>query len=97
VVLGRNHHHGTETAIGLSAEERARHVYIIGGTGNGKTTMMQYAILQDIIDGRGVAVIDPHGDLAANLLKHIPENRMKDVIYFNPDDLDHPIGLNCLK
>jgi hypothetical protein len=97
VVLGRNFHHGQETSIGLSAEERARHVYVIGGTGNGKTTMLQYGIIQDIENGRGVAVIDPHGDLAATILKHIPEERIKDVIYFNPDDLDHPIGLNLLE
>ncbi len=97
VVLGRNSHHGQETSIGLTADERARHVYVIGGTGNGKTTMLQYGIIQDIENGRGVAVIDPHGDLAATVLKHIPQERIKDVIYFNPDDLDHPIGLNLLE
>ena len=97
VVLGINHHHGTDTIIGLTAAERERHVYVIGGTGNGKTTMLQYAIVQDIRNGKGLAVVDPHGDLAETLLKYIPKERVKDVIYFNPDDLGYPIGLNILE
>jgi len=97
VLLGENQHHGTDTPIGLTESERERHVYIIGGTGNGKTTMLQYAIVQDIKAGKGVAVVDPHGDLAETLLRHIPEERIKDVIYMNPDDLTHPIGVNLLE
>jgi hypothetical protein len=97
VVLGTNIHHGEQTSIGLTAAERERHVYIIGGTGNGKTTMMEYAIVQDIQNGKGVAVIDPHGDLAEKLLRYIPENRINDVIYFNPSDLGYPIALNLLE
>ncbi len=97
VVLGQNNHHGEVTPIGLTAAERERHVFIIGGTGNGKTTMLQYAIVQDIQNGKGVAVVDPHGDMAETLLRHIPEDRINDVIYFNPDDLAHPIGLNLLE
>lgn len=97
VVIGRNQYHGVSTDIGLTAAERERHVYIIGGTGNGKTTMMEYAIVQDIRNGKGVAVVDPHGDLAEKLLGYIPEDRIKDVIYFNPSDLKFPIGLNLLE
>ena len=97
VVIGRNQYHGVSTEIGLTAAERERHVYIIGGTGNGKTTMMEYAIVQDIRNGKGVAVVDPHGDLAEKLLGYIPEDRIKDVIYFNPADLKFPIGLNLLE
>ena len=97
VVLGRNHHHGTSTDIGLTAAERERHVYIIGGTGNGTTTMLQYAIMQDIQNGKGMAVIDPHGDMAETLLCYVPKDRINDVIYFNPDDLAHPIALNLLE
>lgn len=97
VVLGQNHHHGEVTDIGLTAKERERHVFIIGGTGNGKTTMLQYAIVQDIQNGEGVAVVDPHGDMAETLLGYVPEERINDVIYFNPDDLAHPIGLNLLE
>jgi len=97
VILGYNQHHGEENYIGLSVEERARHMFVIGSTGCGKTTLLQYAILQDIKAGRGVAVIDPHGDMAEMLLEHIPEERLGDVVYFNPDDLDYPIGLNLLE
>lgn len=97
VVIGRNQYHGVSTDIGLTAAERERHVYIIGGTGNGKTTMMEYAIVQDIRNGKGVAVVDPHGDLAEKLLGYIPEDRINDVIYFNPSDLKYPIGLNLLE
>lgn len=97
VIIGMNIHHGVSTPIGLTKAERERHMYIIGGTGNGKTTMMEYAIVQDIQNGKGVAVIDPHGDLAEKLLGYIPEERIKDVIYFNPSDLQYPIGLNLLE
>lgn len=97
VVLGINTHHGSETAIGLTTKERERHTFIIGGTGNGKTTLLQYAIVQDIQNGKGLAVVDPHGDMAETLLGYVPEERVKDVIYFNPDDLAHPIGMNLLE
>ncbi len=72
-------------------------MYIIGGTGNGKTTMLFYQILQDIRAGNGVAVLDPHGDLAERILRYIPEERVNDVIYLNPDDLAYPIGMNLLE
>ncbi|HCH34035.1 MAG: hypothetical protein UY35_C0010G0029 [Candidatus Saccharibacteria bacterium GW2011_GWC2_48_9] len=97
VVLGVNRYHGEVTPIGLTEKERERHVYIIGGTGNGKTTMLQYALVQDICSGKGVAVIDPHGDMAETLLRYVPEERLKDVVYFNPDDLSYPVGLNLLE
>lgn len=97
VVLGVNRHHGSDTEVGLTAAERQRHLYIVGGTGNGKTTMMEYAIVQDIRNGKGVAMIDPHGDSARKILKYIPKERLKDVIYLNPRDLDYPIGLNLLE
>ena len=97
VVLGQNHHQGSTTPIGLTAAERQRHVYIIGGTGNGKTTMLQSAIISDIRSGKGLAVIDPHGDLATTILGYIPADRVSDVIYFNPRDYDYPIGLNLLE
>jgi hypothetical protein len=97
VVIGENIHHGVHTPIGLVEAERERHIYIIGGTGNGKTTMMQYQIVQDMQNGKGVAIIDPHGDMAETLLKHVPPERVSDVVYFNPDDLEYPIGLNLLE
>lgn len=97
VLIGENHHHESVTPIGLTAEERERHMYIIGGTGNGKTTMLFYQILQDIRSGNGAAVLDPHGDLAERILRYIPEERLNDVIYLNPDDLAYPIGMNLLE
>ncbi len=97
VLIGENHHQGQVTPIGLTEAERERHMYIIGGTGNGKTTMLKYQIVQDIQNGKGVAAVDPHGDLAEELLGYIPENRIEDVVYINPDDLTHPIGINLLE
>ncbi|HSX35954.1 MAG TPA: DUF87 domain-containing protein [Patescibacteria group bacterium] len=97
VIFGKNIHHGDETNIGLLAKDREKHVYIIGGTGNGKTTLMEYGIVQDIRNGKGVAFIDPHGDSAKKVLKYIPKKRMQDVIYLNPIDIKHPVGLNLLE
>ena len=97
VLIGENIHHEVTTAIGLTEAERQRHMYVIGGTGNGKTTMLLYSIIQDIKSGKGLAVIDPHGDLAETILHHIPKERMGDVIYMNPDDLAYPIGVNLLE
>lgn len=97
VIVGQNEHHGTSTMIGLTEAERERHLYIIGGTGNGKTTLLQYQIVQDMQSGKGLAVVDPHGDMAETLLRHVPPERVEDVVYFNPDDLEHPIGLNLLE
>lgn len=97
VIIGENMHHGVYTPIGLTEAERERHMYIIGGTGNGKTTMLLYSIVQDIRSGKGVAVLDPHGDLAETILGYIPQDRIDDVIYLNPDDLTHPIGINLLE
>jgi hypothetical protein len=97
VIIGENIHHGITTPIGLTELERQRHLYIIGGTGNGKTTMLQYQIVQDMQSGKGICVIDPHGDMAETLLRHMPKDRIKDVVYFNPDDLGYPVGLNLLE
>lgn len=96
IVIGENSHHGVSTLIGLTELERQRHLYIIGGTGNGKTTMLQYQIIQDMQSGKGLAIIDPHGDMAETILEHVPKERIKDVVYFNPDDLEYPIGLTYL-
>ena len=97
VIIGVNKYHGSETPIGLTVSERERHMFVVGGTGSGKTTLLKYQIVQDIQNGKGVAVIDPHGDLAEELLEYIPEERKKDLIYLNPDDLDNPIGVNLLE
>jgi hypothetical protein len=97
LLLGDNHYRGRKTPIGLTEAERQRHIYVVGGTGNGKSTLLKYAFVQDMKAGKGVAILDPHGDLADDLLGYVPEERIDDVIYFNPSDLRHPIGLNLLE
>ena len=97
VVFGKNNYGGKETMIGLSGEERSRHLYILGQTGSGKTTVMFHMAKDDIVSGRGLAVLDPHGDLAKDLLNTVSKNRINDCIYFNPADLKHPIGLNLME
>lgn len=97
VMLGQNIHHGEVTDIGILAKEREKHMYIIGSTGSGKTTFMEYAMLQDIRNGKGGAYIDAHGDSAKKLLKYIPKERVKDIVYLNPIDIKHPVGLNFLE
>jgi len=72
-------------------------MYIIGKTGMGKTALLKNLAIQDIQAGRGVAVIDPHGEFAEDLLKYVPSGRINDVVYFNPADLDYPIGFNAFR
>lgn len=95
-VFATNTFGGRETTIGLTLEERRRHTYIIGATGSGKTTLLATMIHQDIVNGKGVAVVDPHGQLVEQLLRTIPEDRIKDVVWFAPDDDGFPIALNLL-
>ena len=97
VVFGKNKYDNVETDIGLTDDDRSRHVYAIGQTGSGKTTIIFHMAKDDIQKGRGVAVIDPHGDLAEDLLYSVPENRFNDCIYLNPFDIGHPIGINLLE
>lgn len=95
--IGHNMYHEQEEPVGLSIEERQRHVYIVGGTGNGKTTMLQSMAMQDIHAGKGVAIVDPHGDMADAILARIPRHRMQDVVLINPDDIDFPVSINLLE
>lgn len=97
IVFAKNTYGGTTTMIGLPQEERRRHMYIIGATGAGKSTMILSMIHQDIHAGRGLAVIDPHGELAETVLQCIPKERKDDLIYINPDDLEYPIGINLME
>jgi hypothetical protein len=97
VIIGTRHAWGGEQPFGLSRVDRRHHCYVIGQTGSGKTTLLKNLILQDIEAGEGVGVIDPHGDLAEELLDHVPRTRTDHVVYFNPADLDYPIGFNLLR
>jgi hypothetical protein len=83
--------------FGIKTDDRRRHMYVIGKTGMGKTTLIENLILSDIIKGHGCCLIDPHGDTAEKILDFIPSNRINDVIYFNPADTDFPVGFNILE
>jgi hypothetical protein len=88
---------GGEQPLLLSAEDRRHHLYILGQTGTGKSTLLRNLILQDIYAGEGVGLIDPHGDLATDLLNYIPRRRTEDVVYFDPAGNEPVIGLNLLQ
>jgi hypothetical protein len=96
VILGTRNLWGEDKPVLLSCADRRQHVYVIGKSGTGKTTLLRNLILQDIDAGRGVAVIDPHGDLATDILEHIPKRRVEQVIYFDPSDTEHSVGFNLL-
>ena len=83
--------------FGIKTDDRRRHMYLIGKTGMGKSTILENMIVEDIRAGRGVAVVDPHGDLAEKIIKYIPKERINDVIYFNPSDIDFPIAFNLVE
>lgn len=95
-MLGDRHGWGEATPFGLGNTDRRRHLYVIGQTGAGKTTLLRNLIVQHLAAGHGVGLIDPHGDLAEELLRHIPPARSNHLCYFNPGDFDFPIGLNPL-
>lgn len=83
--------------FGIKTDDRRRHVYLIGKTGMGKTTVLENMIIGDIRAGMGVAVVDPHGDLAERIMEYIPEDRIQEVIYFNPADIEYPIAFNIVE
>jgi len=85
------------TRFGIKPDDRRRHMYIVGKTGMGKTVLLENMAIQDIQEGRGVAVVDPHGEFAEKMLDFVPSNRINDVIYFNPADLEHPISFNIME
>jgi len=86
-----------ETTFGIKTDDRRRHVYAIGKTGMGKTNMLENMAVQDIQNGHGITFVDPHGDSAEKLIRAIPANRINDVIYFNPADMDYPIAFNVME
>ena len=88
---------GQKMEFGIKSEDRARHMYIIGKTGMGKSTLLENMATHDILNGEGMAFIDPHGKTAELLLDYVPEHRIKDVIYFAPFDLDNPISFNVME
>jgi len=97
VVLGKSVYRGEDRPVRIKEDDRRRHVYAIGKTGVGKTTLFIHEIEQDIRAGRGVCYIDPNGDAVESILGLIPKERAEDVIYFDPSDTDRPVGLNMLE
>lgn len=96
-LLGYNVYRGVKKEIRLGTSDRRRHTYIIGQTGTGKSGLLENLALQDMLDGKGFAFVDPHGDSAEKLLGMVPKERVEDVIYFSPGDMDNPIGLNLFE
>lgn len=96
VPLGNRFVWGSEEAFGIGRDDRRRHIYCVGKTGSGKSTLIRNMVLHDIHNGEGVILFDPHGDLAEEVLAAVPRHRTNDTIYFNPSDLAHPIGFNVL-
>ena len=97
VLIGINEFRGEKKEIRLSVEDRRRHVYVIGSTGMGKSKFLRNIAYQDMQEGRGFAFIDPHGDVAEELLSMVPKERIDDVIYFDPGDMENPIGMNMFE
>lgn len=97
LLLGYNMFRGSKKAIRMAQADRARHMYVVGQTGTGKSTFLENLALQDMLEGRGFAFVDPHGDTAEKLLAMVPKERTEDVIYFSPADTDYPMGLNMFE
>jgi hypothetical protein len=95
--LGKSIYMGVERKIFMSLNDRRRHMYIVGKTGTGKSEFLKEMILQDIEAGHGICAIDPHGEFVEDILELMPPSRAEDVIYFNPSDVEYPMGLNVME
>lgn len=97
IMLGYNVYRGQKKEIRFKRDDRRRHTYIIGKSGVGKSVMISNMAIQDVLNGEGVCIIDPHGDLVQDVLERIPAERAEDVIYFSPADIERPLALNLLE
>jgi len=97
VLFAKTIYHNREKIFGIKVDDRRKHVYIIGKTGMGKTALLKNMVIQDIQNGRGVGIIDPHGEFAEEILYYVPKSRINDVIFFNPADLNFPIAFNVME
>lgn len=97
LLLGKNTYRGVETPVFMGREDRRRHTYVLGRTGGGKSVLLANMAIQDIKNGEGICVIDPHGDLVEDILNRCPKERAEDIIVFEPFDMDRPVGLNMLE
>lgn len=97
IFFGRTNFRNQLRKFGIKTDDRRRHMYLIGKTGVGKTTLLENMVLADIYLGHGLGLIDPHGDFAEKIIDYIPEHRVNDVVYLNPADVDWPVGFNILE
>ena len=97
VVIGKNNYRGVSRDIKIMKDDRTRHQYIIGKSGSGKSVLLSYMARQDIANGDGICLVDPHGDLVEDTLQTVPKERAKDVVIFDPADTERPMGLNLLE
>jgi len=95
-LIGESAFRGDKKSIYITEDDRRRHIYVVGQTGTGKSTLMTNMVIEDIKAGKGVSVIDPHGTLVETILSQIPKDRIEDVILFNPGDIQRPLGMNML-
>src|SRR3989344_877249 len=96
-IFAKTNFRNGERRFGIKLDDRRRHMYLIGKTGMGKSQLLENMIIQDIQRNKGVAVVDPHGDMVERLLYFVPRHRINDVIYFNPADINYPIAFNILE
>jgi CxxC-x17-CxxC domain-containing protein len=95
--FGQTTFRGARRRFGIKTDDRRRHIYVIGKTGMGKTELLKNMVIQDIKNGNGVGFVDPHGEASEEILKFVPEDRIKDVVYFNPSDIETPIAFNIME
>lgn len=95
--FGMTNFRNQQRKFGIRLDDRRRHMYIVGKTGMGKTTLLENMVIQDVISGHGLAYVDPHGDTAEKILEFIPPSRINDVVYFNPSDLNYPVAFNVVE
>ncbi|MBI4994936.1 DUF87 domain-containing protein [Candidatus Peregrinibacteria bacterium] len=96
-IFGITNFHNQNFKFGLKREDRRRHVYVVGKSGTGKSKMLELLIRDDILAGKGVGVLDPHGDLVDAVIKYVPKERIDDIVYFNPADFEYPVAFNPLE
>lgn len=97
VLFGKTEFRGSLSNFGIKQDDRRRHMYVVGKSGMGKSELLKNLAIQDIQDGRGLCFMDPHGDLIEDLLDYIPQERVKDVVYVNPADMQYPVAFNVLE